>query len=372
MQIFLSATMYPRSREGWQGVFIGHMAHALARHEEVDLSICAPPGELPPGTRSTPTQQESNWLGALVDRGGISHALRERRLSSIFSALRLLYILRRNYRAAKNVDVYHVNWMQSAIPLPNNRIPALVTVLGNDLNLLKVPLMKTVMRRVLASRPSVLCPNAEWMRAPLEEAFGDITRVHPVPFGIDPLWYDIKRSPQPARAPRRWLVISRLTRAKMGPLFNWSENLFRDGSRELHLLGPLEEQIEVPSWVHYHGPASPADLATKWFPNATGLITLSHHAEGRPQVMMEAMAAGLPIVASRMPAHEDLVGDQVTGVLCDDQEGYEDAVRSLEAPDINLRMGQAARNRVLDVIGTWDDCADRYVHLYHELMDDIG
>src|SRR3546814_20018551 len=61
--------------------------------------------------------------------------------------------------------------------------------------------------------------------------------------------------------------------------------------RSLHLYGPMEEEVELPGWVHYHGPASPRLLADEVFPAARGLITLSQHAEGRPQVLLEAMAA---------------------------------------------------------------------------------
>jgi len=51
----------------------------------------------------------------------------------------------------------------------------------------------------------------------------------------------------------------------------------------------------------YHGPVSPDNLWGKWFPLCSGLITLSHHDEGKPQVMIEAMVAGLPVIASDMP-----------------------------------------------------------------------
>src|SRR3546814_9782056 len=89
--------------------------------------------------------------------------------------------------------------------------------------------------------------------------------------------------------PNRWVVVSRLTRNKIGPLFEWGQPAFASPERELHLYGPMEEEVELPGWVHYHGPASPRLLADEVFPAARGLITLSQHAEGRPQVLLEAM-----------------------------------------------------------------------------------
>lgn len=67
------------------------------------------------------------------------------------------------------------------------------------------------------------------------------------PFGVDPQWYTIRRQPEESPC---WLVITRLTEKKLGPLFEWSlEPLFRDGRRQLHLFGPMQEQIAIPDWV---------------------------------------------------------------------------------------------------------------------------
>ncbi len=92
----------------------------------------------------------------------------------------------------------------------------------------------------------------------------------------------------------------------------------------------MQEQIEIPAWVHYHGPATPEMLCREWFPRTQGLISLSQHSEGRPQVMLEAMAAGLPIIASSLPAHEDLLRHKDTGWICRESEDLSDALLTLE------------------------------------------
>jgi len=223
---------------------------------------------------------------------------------------------------------------------------------------------------VMKHRKVAICPNADWMREPLVAAFGDLAEVQPVSFGIDPCWYRIERELPPDR--RAWLVVTRLPADKLGLLFEWSEPLFRDGGRELHLFGPMQEAITVPDWVHYHGSATPERLANEWFPRAQGLITLSQHAEGRPQVMLEAMAAGLPIIASRMAAHDGLVDEGVTGHLCESHEEYANALRQLDDAVTNRRYGANARAWVAREIGTWDDCADRYAQIYRRLLGQVA
>lgn len=366
MRVTMVSTSYPRDANDWRGVFIGHLVGALARVDEIHLSLWAPPGDVPTCVGQIALPHESEWLAQLMVVGGISHLMRNRNPSNLLAPFKLIRLLRAGYRRHTAVDIYHVNWMQCALPFPDNGVPALISVLGNDLKLMRLPLMRTLLRRVMRRRHVAICPNADWMCASLEAAFGDLATVVPVSFGIDERWYATAR--KPTWDTPIWLAVTRLTGDKLGPLFEWSERLFRDSQRELHLFGPMQEEISVPHWVYYHGATTPEQLATQWFPRASGLITLSRHAEGRPQVMLEAMAAGLPIVASRMPAHAGIVSDGETGILCDCTENYGDALKLLEDPALNLRFGTAARQWAMNEIGTWDDCANRYIRIYQQLL----
>lgn len=347
-----------------------HLVAALSRASDVRLGVWAPPGELPASATSATTTDDTAWLAQLMAAGGISHLMRSGGLGSLLAPVKLLRMIGAAYRRCRNVDLYHVNWLQCALPLPDNSKPALITVLGNDLKLLQLPFMRSTLRRVMRKRKVAICPNAGWMQAPLRVAFGDIADVIPVSFGIDQCWYDIERV-MPTSRPMRWLAVTRLTTDKLGPLFEWSRDFFPGNDRELHLFGPMQEEIDVPDWVHYHGAATPQQLAEIWFPSACGLITLSRHAEGRPQVMLEAMASGLPIIASRMPAHESVVQDGQTGMLCDSPSGYRIALESLEEAMINKRFGEASREWATREFGTWDDCAQRYTRIYRMLLGEM-
>jgi glycosyltransferase involved in cell wall biosynthesis len=162
--------------------------------------------------------------------------------------------------------------------------------------------------------------------------------------------------------------VSRLTRAKLGDVLEWGGGVF-SGEDELHLFGPMQEQMRLPAWVRYHGPVHPQALREQWFPGAAGLVTLSRHAEGRPQAMLEAMAAGLPVIASGIPAHRDFIRDGENGCLVDDAASLAQAVHKLADPEVNRCVGEAGREWMRTHLGTWDDTAARYVTLYRELLE---
>jgi len=366
LNVLMASTSYPENAQDWRGRFIANLAAALARRDDIALSLFAPPGELPDNVTAAATPEDARWLERLSRQGGIAHLLRKHRVLAIGAVIQLLARLGRSYRR-QQPDVAHVNWLQNALPLWGTRTPALITVLGSDFGLLRLPGMKAALRAVLRQRRAILAPNAEWMRTELEQAFGDIAEIRPIPFGVDAAWFALQRA-LPADGRHYWLAITRLTRNKIGDLFEWGEGLFGQ-DRVLHLFGPMQEEMVLPSWVVYHGPTHPAELLQTWFPRASGLITLSRHDEGRPQVMLEAMAAGLPVIASNLSAHRDIIRHRQTGWLVDSVEEFRAALAALEMPDSNRENGQAARAWIKESIGSWDDCAERYVSAYQCLLE---
>ena len=359
----MSATSYPRTTEDWQGVFIRHLADALAESGQCELGLWAPRGPLNDYISYRCDPDDETWLAELANRGGIAHLLKGNKVRALGTGVSLLRRLNAAYQKhAAQVDLFHVNWLQNALPLTAIDRPAVISILGTDFKLLALPGMKPLVRRMLRGRRAALVPNADWMAPRLQEDFGDLATISPIPFGIDDRWYNVRRMPE--FAPRCWLVVARLTRAKLGPLLEWGEQLFSSGERELHFIGPNQEQLRLPSWINYHGPASPDVIARDWFPRATGLLTLSQHSEGRPQALMEALAAGLPIIASDIDAHRDLLAPMQAGLLVSSADSFGTAISQLEQKGFNAAMSATSRAAAREAFGTWSDCAERYLNVY--------
>jgi glycosyltransferase involved in cell wall biosynthesis len=91
--------------------------------------------------------------------------------------------------------------------------------------------------------------------------------------------------------------------------------------------------------------------------------------ENSPMVLFEAMASGLPVVATLLPGVRDIVIPEETGVLV--RPGDADALaaglcRMLGDPEFRARAGENARRRAESY--TWTHCAERMLQVYRQVQ----
>ncbi|MEM7319154.1 MAG: glycosyltransferase family 4 protein [Pseudomonadota bacterium] len=196
---------------------------------------------------------------------------------------------------------------------------------------------------------SQLCRWAEF------DAWRRISVVH---CGIEPAAYE-KIEPMP-KGPLRLVSIGRLVEQKgQMALVNAMARL-RHSHPEIHvtLVGDgemrsdlekavtdqgLEEQVSFSGWLDQKGVKSELDGAHA--------IVMPSFAEGLPMVIMEAMAAARPVIATSIAGIPELVEHGQTGWLvpAGDEDGLAKAISNAaeQTPDRLEQMGQLARQRVL-------------------------
>jgi glycosyltransferase involved in cell wall biosynthesis len=148
-----------------------------------------------------------------------------------------------------------------------------------------------------------------------------------------------------------------------------------DSEEKAHLLlvgngrlrGSLEKEVlenRIPR-VHFLGSRDdvPAILA------GSDILALPSKQEGLARCIMEAMAAGKPVVATDIRGNRDLVVDGTTGFLVklgDIDELARSILQLVRDPELRQRMGQAGRQRVAEyslerVLHEMRDVYDRYL-----------
>ena len=90
-------------------------------------------------------------------------------------------------------------------------------------------------------------------------------------------------------------------------------------------------------------------------------VFLPSRGEGLPGIVMEGMAAGLPVIASKIPCTTDLV-DEETGFLCRDIRCYVKAIEKLKDKSTAKRMGKAGLEKIQNY--DWEKLIPEYRRLY--------
>lgn len=105
--------------------------------------------------------------------------------------------------------------------------------------------------------------------------------------------------------------------------------------------------------------------------NAMDVFVLPSLSEGMPNAVLEAMACGLPVVATRVGGLPEVVEDGETGILTPSQDEafLESALFNLLHDDTKRQMlGEKGRKRVLEHFSL-DKMVEEYQNLYHALVE---
>jgi glycosyltransferase involved in cell wall biosynthesis len=172
-------------------------------------------------------------------------------------------------------------------------------------------------------------------------------------------------------------VIGRLWPQKRIKDAIWAADLLKVIRDDVHLLvigdGPqhdrlrrFRDQVVIRDKVHLLGHR---DDVARIVPHLDVLWSTSAY-EGQSNAVLEAMAAGVPVVATDVPGTRDLVVSGQTGYLVPvgDRAAVARATqRLLEHSDLAQQLGAAGRRRVETEFRV-DAMVDKHVALYNELL----
>ena len=190
------------------------------------------------------------------------------------------------------------------------------------------------------------------------------TPVHVVHCGVDPDAWPMREAVAPTAGPLRALCVAALEEKKGHRvlLHALAEAGDRLGRLELDLVGPgaLRDELEglalalgLGRRVRFHGPLTEPDVAQLLrradLVVLPSIVARSGFMEGIPVALMEALAVGVPVVATRLSGVPELVRDGETGLLAEpgDAADLSSALeRTIADPHAAARRALAGRSLV--------------------------
>ncbi|MCC7264392.1 MAG: glycosyltransferase [Candidatus Latescibacteria bacterium] len=208
------------------------------------------------------------------------------------------------------------------------RCPVVLSVRGSDINLLAGGWMGRLNRWIYRRMDMVIGVSKD-IAARLQEAGVPSAKVRVVYNGVDPRFCPGDQAPAREGVglpPERFVVLFVGMLVPVKGLEVLLQALARldepqvccaivGGGPQEAGLRELAARLGLLPRVVFAGPRS-TDEVPRWM-QAADLLVLPSLSEGRPNVVLEAQACGLPVVATRVGGTPELVEDGINGVLVD-------------------------------------------------------
>lgn len=134
--------------------------------------------------------------------------------------------------------------------------------------------------------------------------------------------------------------------------------------------GPLDgDLVRVGPSMHLCGTKPNTQVALRM--KASDVLVLPSHSEGLPNVVLEAMACGLPVVATNVGGIPEAVVHGETGFLVSPGDHQELAARILtlaQNPDLRRTMGAAGRRRI-ETVFRWENYVSGAMEVYRNAIE---
>jgi glycosyltransferase involved in cell wall biosynthesis len=130
--------------------------------------------------------------------------------------------------------------------------------------------------------------------------------------------------------------------------------------------------LQTRSWCSYAGIADRESL--KRYLSRAALLVLPSLEDNCPMVVLEAMAAGIPVAAASVGGVPELIQHEVTGLLFDplDPAGIASAIqRTLDSPDTALDLARRAKQAAAESFHP-RRVAERHLRVYQEILGNRG
>ena|GEM_PF-887516 len=355
MKICAVTASFPRYDCTESGIFVYNLIIGISKKHEVHVIY-------PANLKMPPDNSEPFY------RHEIPYPFKTRPLAQVhglelINVLPLLISMAREIRRVKrkyNIDLLHAFWTIPcgfASSFCCGDIPLLTTLEGSDIKVFGRELIsKPPIKRALKQSRKIIALSNELKREAIELGARE-DKIHVIPDGVDTSKFkpgDKHVLRAELHLPEGFLVlfVGYLYKLKrVDRLIKASANLSKDF--EFHVViagdGPERQNLERLAeslglkTILFKGSVAHEDMPS--YMAASDVLVLPSETEGLPTCVQEAMACGIPVVASNVGGLPDLITNEITGYLANDEIELEGHLRRImSSPESVSLMGTNALN----------------------------
>lgn len=366
MKVCMLTTSFPRWPGDLSGNFIESLCTCLVKRG-VEIEVVAPGHREAQGYETSPGMSVTRFkyafpakLQVVAYDGGIPHRLKTSNLARFELAQFMVSMLRAALAAASRCDIVHAHWIPTGVvaSLVSRKldIPMVLTVHGSDANFLEGGALKKIGSRFSLTSADRIITVSDALKAHVLEFEPKVdTVVRTIHNGFELNDFPFVEKVSDAR---RLLWVGRMTQEKgVSHLIRAMKKIasaYPDATLRLVGDGPLRSDLEaltneldLRERVEFVGEKVHSGLPEMYA--WCDLVVMPSLSEGLPTVLLEAMATGRPVVASRVGGIPELLKHGETGFLVSPERVAELAgsiIELLGKPDLMEKMGAVSHELV--------------------------
>lgn len=385
--VLVLSTSFPLQKYSVSGVFVERLVHAMSKHYRLTVITPCDDGS---SIKASDTPYFLNcfryaprsWQVLAHGPGGIFSAIHRNHfllalvpglvLSMFFSCL----------LKAKGKQIIFANWSVcgfiAGIVGRLHGIPVVTAFRGSDVNLVK----HSFFNHYLLAITIILSQRSVAVSAALAKVLSHryprlAKRIHMIPNGVDDDLLYLERLPPRSEIKLRLVFIGNLIPLKgVDTILQALATLPSDISLKIVGEGVQRKALEkicmtfnIDQRVDFTGALPPESIPVILM--ESDALILASYSEGRPNVVLEGLAAGLAVIATNIEGTSELIMEGQTGLLF--PPGDEDALRSCIQrlyQDLALcrLLGERGRQWIKEQGLLWQNTATAYADLFEKVI----
>lgn len=389
MRVCMFSTTFPRFQGDMYANFIYLLARKLVEKGVIVKVVCS---------HSHGIQRENEMEGIEIFRyrymipegrqrltyeGGMLATLTKNSWSILLIPFFMFSFFLKGLEVGKSCDLIHAHWTISGLIAllvgKWYKKPIVLTVHGSDINVLNKKYFLKLVNRFILSRMDAVIAVSPTLKKRIEEMGVPQEKLSYISNGVDT--GEFYPAPVDFPIPKRILWVGRMSKEKgLDVLIKAMKEILREVPQaQLTLVGDgperevIEQMIEeyhLTRHIYLEGFQSHREVS-KYF-RESHIFVLPSIREGFPLVILEALASGLPCVASNVGGVKVVIEEGLNGYLVSPSNAEElsrKVVKLLKSVAVVKKMGERAREKIVAHY-SWDKIADRTLVLYRQAMGD--
>jgi glycosyltransferase involved in cell wall biosynthesis len=387
---FLS-TSFPRFEGDFAGNFVFHYAQELC-NLGVNVEVIAPdnPKSLPLSENFSlvrfPYFYPRSWQTLAYGSGIINQR-------SVLAWLQLPFLLINFFltalRSRRKTQLVHAFWSVSGIIALAVKIfkssPVVITLWGSDKLIAQIPIISKLIIMILNTADAIICEDNN-LKSILVSRGLDSKKITLIRNGIDLQTFqpgdpmETKKTLGLKSDQNIMLSIGSLNKTKNHALLinTFSEIAASNNTWHLYIIGEGEEQQNLKKQIIDSKMEQNTTLLglldhnsiSKWL-KAADIFVLPSQNEGTPNALLEAMACGLPVIASKVGGVAELIQDNTEGLLFEPgskNDLKEKLNRLTQDKQLQKMLAKNAQKKISTHYGSWKNQAEKLLALYEQLL----